>query len=132
MRPHANRDGRAGLTILAVAAAGLLAACGPGQGSRSTTVVLTGPTDKVQALIAQHKLLAPPAKAQVEAPDGGRERVTVDLPKGLPMGEVLQLGKAAMGAGVNYEFSSGTKWSSGSTAGVQMKTTPPRSGGPVV
>jgi hypothetical protein len=104
-RPHLK------LTILALAAAGLLAACGPGQGSSATTVVLTGPADKVQALMKQHDLLK--AQPKIEAVEDGGQRATLDLPKGLPLGEVVQLGKDAAAAGVNYEFSSGTKWSSG-------------------
>ena len=36
---------RKGLTAAALATTVLLAACGPGQGSSSTTVVLTGPAE---------------------------------------------------------------------------------------
>ena len=106
---------RQGPTILAVAAvAGLLAACG--QGSSSTNVVLTGPPDKVEALIAQHKLLDSPAQAHVEKLPDGRERATFNKPKGLPAGQLIDLGKAAAKAGVSFEFSSGTQWSSGPPA----------------
>lgn len=138
MRSHANCGVHAGLTILAIAAAGLLTACGPGQSSSKTTVVLTGPTDKVEALIVQYKLRAPPAQAHAETLDGGRERVTVDLPKGLLIGDVIGLGKAAVAAGVNYDFSTGTKTTSGAPEtsdtpdDAPAKTAPARTGGPVV
>ncbi|MBO9708648.1 MAG: hypothetical protein J7521_10575 [Caulobacter sp.] len=104
-RPHIR------LTILGLAAAGLLAACGPGQGKNATTVVLTGPPDKVQALMKQHDLLK--AQPKIEALEDGGQRATLDLPKGLPLGEIVQLGKDAAAAGVSYEFTSGTRWSSG-------------------
>ena len=130
---------REALLPLAIAATGLLAGCGPGQGSSSTTVVLTGPPDKVDALVARHKPLAPPAQARKEALDDGRERASFHLPQGLPMGEVIALGKDAANTGVNYEFSSGTQWGSGDPSsqaapppGDPARTPPARSGGPVV
>jgi hypothetical protein len=97
--------------LIALVAAGLLSACG--QGSSATTVVLSGPHDKVAALVARHKALAPPVQAQVEALDDGGERATFHLPKGVPFGEVVALGKDAARTGVNYNFSSGTNWSAG-------------------
>lgn len=99
----------------ALAIVGGLAACGPGP-VKSTTVVLVGPPDKVQGLINRHKLLGPPVQARVEPLDGGRQRATLNLPKGLPLGEVVQLGKDAARDGVNFEFSSGTQWGEGTPA----------------
>ena len=107
-RHPVHRPWRQGATILALAAAGLLAACG--QGSKSTTVVLTGPADKVEALIVAHKSLAPPVQAHVETLDGGQERAEFHLGEGLPMGEAIGLGKAAAKSGVSFQFSSGTQW----------------------
>lgn len=105
--------GRLSVALAIVATVGLLAGCGPGQGSSSTTVVLTGPRDKVQALMDQHKLLARPVvKAQVEPLEGDREKVTLNLPRGLPLGEVIGLGQDAAKAGVSYEFLSGSQWGS--------------------
>ena len=118
-------------TLVALAAASLLAACGPGQGSTSTNVVLTGPPDKVEALIARHKLLGSPVQAQMEKLDDGRERARFHLSKGLPMGEVIALGKDAAKDGVNFEFSSGTKWGSDSPADAPVKDKPPRRDGPI-
>jgi hypothetical protein len=111
---HIQRRIRPALITLALIAAGLVAACG--QSSSSTTVVLTGPPDKVAALVAQHKALAPPVPARVETLGDGRERAAFHLPKGLPMGEVIALGKDAAKVGVSYEFSSGTNWNAGSPA----------------
>ena len=104
---------RLSLMAATVAVVGALAGCGPGQGSTSTTVALTGPPDKVEALVARYKSLAPPAEARKETLDDGRERASFHLPQGLPMGEVIALGKDAANTGVNYEFSSGTRWGSG-------------------
>ena len=130
---------RQALMPLAIAATGLLAACGPGQGSSSTTVVLTGPPAKVDALIVRHKLLGSPVQAQMEKLADGRERARFHLSKGLPMGEVIALGKEAANTGVNYEFSSGTQWGSGDPPsqaapppGDPARTPPARTGGPVV
>lgn len=109
-----NRGRGRGATILALGAAGLLAACG--QGSKSTSVVLSGPADKVEALIAEHHLYAAPVQAHVEKlPDGG-ERAVFDKPGGLPAGQLIALGKAAAKAGVSFEFSSGSQWSSGTSS----------------
>ncbi len=107
-----TRRGRGrGATILALGAACLLAACG--QGSKSTSVVLSGPADKVEALIAEHHLYAAPVQAHVEKlPDGG-ERASFNKPGGLPAGQLIALGKAAAKVGVNFEFSSGSQWGSG-------------------
>lgn len=106
---------------VALAAAGLLAACGPG--SKSTSVVLSGPADKFEALIAQHHLYAAPVNADVEKlPDGG-ERASFQKPGGLPAGELIALGRAAAKVGVSFEFSSGSKWNSGSSE-VSGKTKP--------
>ena len=118
------------LTAAIVAAAGLLTACGPAP-ARSTTVVLTGPPDKVHALMVEHKLLASPVQAHGEPLVDGRERVTLNLPKGLPMGEVIALGKDAAKDGVNFEFSSGTKWRSDSSADAPVKDKPSRRDGPI-
>ena len=130
---------RLSLMAATVAVIGALAACGPGQGSSSTTVVLTGPPDKVDALVARHKPLAPPAQARKETLDDGRERASFHLPQGLPMGEVIALGKDAANTGVNYEFSSGTQWGSGDPSSPAAaspsdpaKSPPARSNGPVV
>jgi hypothetical protein len=115
---------------LAIATAGLLAACG--QGSSSTTVVLTGPPDKVDALIVQHKLLGSPVQVQMEKLPDGRERAVFNKLGGVPAGQLVELGKAAAKAGVSFEFSSGTQWGSGSSAGAPVKNTPARSKGPIV
>jgi len=116
---------RAALTTAALAAACLLAACG--QGSQSTHVVLSGPADKVEALIAQHHLSAAPVQAHVEKlPDGG-ERAVFDKPGGLPAGQLIALGKAAAKAGVDFEFSSGSQWSAGSSS---TQGAPPRAASP--
>jgi len=107
--------------LIAVTAAGLLAACG--QGSKSTSVVLSGPTDKVEALIADHHLYAAPVNAHVEKlPDGG-EKASFRKPGGMPVGELIALGRAAARAGVGFEFSSGSEWSSGSSS-LSGKTKP--------
>ncbi|WP_156398397.1 hypothetical protein [Caulobacter sp. Root1455] len=129
-RSGTNRA-RPGLAALALAAATLLAACG--QGSSSTSVVLTGPPDKVEALIAQHKLLAAPVQSHVETLPDGRERATFNKAKGMPAGELLDLGKAAAKAGVSFEFST-TRQSGVSigSAGDPQKSPPARTGGPVV
>ena len=130
------------LATATLAAVGALAGCGPGQGSSSTTVVLTGPPDKVSALIARHSQLGSPAQARVETLDDGRERANFHLSKGLPMGEVIALGKDAAKDGVSFEFSSGTKWGAGdppqstpsqepSQPGAPAKSPPARSGGPI-
>jgi hypothetical protein len=108
---RANRRALAALA-LTLAAAGLLAACG--QGSKSTSVVLLGPPDKVAALVLQHKLLETPVQAHMEKLPDGRERAAFSKPGGIPAGELVDLGKAAAKAGVNFEFSSGTQWGSGS------------------
>src|SRR6478752_9588543 len=101
---------RIALGAASVAAAGLLAGCG--QGSSSTTVVLAGPTDKVEALIAQHHLYAAPVQSHVEKlPDG--ERAVFTKPGGISAGQLVALGKAAARAGVSFEFSSGSQWGSG-------------------
>jgi len=123
-----TRARRSGLTVLAVAAAGLLAACG--QGSSSTSVVLSGPPDKVEALIAQHQLYAPPVQAHVEKLPDGRERAAFTKPGGLPAIRLVDLGKAAAKAGVAFEFSSGTQWGSGGSVGGSVKTTPAPSSAP--
>ncbi|MBO9557487.1 MAG: hypothetical protein J7515_02740 [Caulobacter sp.] len=121
------RVGRFFLGVVTITAAGLLAACG--QGSKSTSVVLSGPADKVEALIAQHHLYAAPVNAHVEKlPDGG-EKASFHKPGGIPAGELFALGKAAAKAGVNFEFSSGSEWKSGSS-NVSVKTTP-KPNGPV-
>jgi hypothetical protein len=122
-----QRAVRSGLAALTIAAAGLLTACGPGA-VKSTTVVLTGPHDEVEALMTQYKLQVPPARSRSEVLEDGRERTTVDLPKGLPLGQVVDLGKAAAKAGVNFEFSSGTKWG---TDAPPDSPQPKRTGGPV-
>jgi hypothetical protein len=138
-RPKTASLIRQALMPLAIAATGLLAACGPGQGSSSTTVVLTGPPDKVDALIVRHKLLGSPVQAQMEKLDDGRERARFHLSKGLPMGEVIALGKDAANTGVSYEFSSGAQWGSGDPPPVAPQPGDPTSspparsgGGPVV
>lgn len=119
---------RSGLVGMAFAAAGLLAACG--QGSSSTTVVLTGPPDKVEALIAQHQLYASPVQAHVEKLPDGRERAAFTKLGGLPAGALVDLGKAAAKVGVGFEFSSGTQWGSGSSsADASVKTTPAQPAG---
>lgn len=132
----AQLDFRRLLTAATLAAISALSACGPGQGSSSTTVVLTGPSDKVDALITRHKLLGSPAQAQMEKLDDGRERASFRLPKGLPMGEVIALGKDAAKDGVSYEFSSGTKWGSdaanGGPGGDPEKAPSRSTGGPTV
>jgi hypothetical protein len=118
-----KRAFRCGPAVLAIAAAGLLAACG--QGSSSTSVVLTGPPDKVEALIAQYKLYDTPVQAHLEKLADGRERAAFTKPGGLPAGELVGLGKAAAKAGVAFEFSSGAKWGSGSSSvDGSVKTTP--------
>jgi hypothetical protein len=120
------------LAAATLAAAGALAGCGPGQGASSTTVVLTGPPDKVDALIARHSQLGSPAQAQVEKLDDGRERANFHLSEGLPMGEVIALGKDAAKDGVSFEFSSGTKWGTDAPPqGDPQKSPPARTGGPV-
>jgi len=126
-------------TAAALAVVGLLAGCGPGSGSSSTTVVLTGPPDKVDALIARHAQLGAPAQALKDKLDDGRERASFHLSKGLPMGEVIALGKDAANTGVNFEFSSGTQWGSGEAPsqgafpqGDPAANPPARSKGPVV
>lgn len=116
-----KRTSRPGLAVLAIAAAGLLAACG--QGSSSTSVVLTGPPDKVEALIAQYKLYDSPVQAHLEKLADGRERAAFTKPGGLPAGALVDLGKAAAKAGVAFEFSSGAKWG-GASADASVKTTP--------
>ena len=121
---------RTGLTAMALAAAGLLTACGPGA-VKSTTVVLTGPPDKVDALMTQYKLRAPPARSRSEVLEDGRERATVDVPKSLPLGQVVDMGKAAAQAGVSFEFSSGTKWGADTPPDVPVKNTPARRAGPI-
>jgi len=123
-----QRASRSGLTALAITTAGLLAACG--QGSSSTTVVLTGPPDKVDALIAQHKLLGSPVQAQMEKLPDGRERAVFNKSKGVPAGQLVDLGKAAARAGVSFEFSSGTQWGSGS-AGDRPDDASTKAKGPV-
>jgi len=126
-RSDVERAVRSALTTTVLAAACLLAACG--QGSKSTHVVLSGPADKVEALIAQHHLYATPVQAHVEKlPDGG-ERAVFDKPGGLPAGQLIALGKAAAKAGVNFEFSSGSQWSSGSPDAPGQPAAKP--GGPV-
>ena len=127
------------LRAAALLAVGALAACGPGQGSSATTVVLTGPPDKVDALILRHKLLDSPVQAQMEKLGDGRERARFHLSKSLPMGEVIALGKDAARDDVSFEFASGTQWGSGdppsqaAPPGGDPATSPPaRSGGPVV
>ena len=118
-----KRTSRSGLAVMAIAAAGLLAACG--QGSSSTSVVLTGPPDKVEALIAQYKLYDSPVQAHLEKLPDGRERAAFTKPGGLPVGALADLGKAAAKSGVAFEFSSGANWGSGSSsADVSVKTTP--------
>jgi hypothetical protein len=117
-----RRASRSGLAALAIAAAGLLAGCG--QGSSSTSVVLTGPPDKVEALIAQYKLYESPVQAHAEKLADGRERAAFTKPGGLPAGELVGLGKAAAKAGVAFEFSSGAQWGSDSPGGASGKTTP--------
>lgn len=112
-----RRTFRSGLAVLAIAGAGLLAACGPG--SSSTSVVLTGPPEKVEALIAQYRLHDSPVQAHLEKLADGRERAAFTKPGGLPAGELVGLGKA----GVAFEFSSGAKWG-GASADASMKTTP--------
>lgn len=129
-RSNAKRLSRLALAAVALLVSGGLTACGPGP-VRSTTVVLTGPPDKVHALMVKHKLLASPVQAQGEPLADGRQRVTLNLPKGLPLGEVVDLGKAAAQAGVNFEFSSGTQWGSGASADGSVKNTPPRRDGPI-
>jgi hypothetical protein len=116
-----RRTFRSGLAVLAIAGAGLLAACGPG--SSSTSVVLTGPPDKVEALITQYRLHDSPVQAHLEKLADGRERAAFAKPGGLPAGELVGLGKAAAKAGVAFEFSSGAKWG-GASADASMKTTP--------
>jgi hypothetical protein len=132
MRSDANRRARHAFGVATLAAAGLLAACG--QGSKSTSVVLLGPPDKVAALVQQHKLLETPVQAHMEKLPDGRERAVFNKPGGIPAGELVDLGKAAAKAGVNFEFSSGTQWDSGAAepAGGQQKSPPARTGGPVV
>ncbi len=126
------------LTALALATVGLLTACGPGQGSRSTTVVLTGPPDKVQALVDRYKLLESPSQAHMEKLADGRERATFNKPKGLPLGQLIDLGKDAARDGVSYAFSSGAQWDSAEPSqgapqpGEPSSNPPARSGGPVV
>lgn len=117
-----RRTFRFGLVALAIAAAGLLAACG--QGSSSTSVVLTGPPDKVEALIAQYKLYDSPVQAHLEKLADGRERAAFTKPGGLPAGELVGLGKAAAKAGIAFEFSSGAKWGSGASVDASVKTAP--------
>lgn len=108
-----TRRGRGrGATILALGSACLLAACG--QGSTTTKVVLTGPADKVEALIAQHKLSKAAVQAHVEKLPDGRERAVFIKVGAAPAAELIDLGKAAAKAGVSLEFSSGTQWGSGS------------------
>ncbi len=124
-----QRAFRCGLATLAIATASLLAACG--QASSSTSVVLTGPPDKVEALIVQHRLLDAPVQAHSEKLPDGRERAVFNKPKGLPAAELVNLGKAAADAGVSFEFSSGTQWGSGSSPDAPAKDTPARRTGPV-
>jgi len=73
-----RRTFRSGLAVLAIAGAGLLAACGPG--SSSTSVVLTGPPEKVEALIAQYRLHDSPVQAHLEKLADGRERAAFTKP----------------------------------------------------
>uniref|UniRef100_B0SWW0 Uncharacterized protein n=1 Tax=Caulobacter sp. (strain K31) TaxID=366602 RepID=B0SWW0_CAUSK len=121
---------RSGLAALTIATAGLLTACG--QGSSSTSVVLIGPPDKVEALILQHKLLDSPVQAHSEKLPDGRERAVFNKPKGIPASRLVDLGKAAADAGVSFEFSSGTKWGSDAPAPADPQKSPPaRTGGPV-
>ncbi|HWW26250.1 MAG TPA: hypothetical protein VNZ85_10190 [Caulobacter sp.] len=127
MKTGTNRLARRGLAALAIAAAGLLAACG--QGSSSTSVVLTGPPDKVEALIAQYKLYDSPVQAHLEKLADGRERAAFTKPGGLPAGELVGLGKAAAKAGVAFEFSSGAKW--GSDTSVKTPQAPKPASGAV-
>lgn len=128
---------RMALTAATVALVGVLCACGP-VGSSSTTVVLTGPPDKVDAMVARHAQLGPPAEARKETLGDGSERASFHLPKGLPMGEVIALSKEAARDGVSFEFSSGTQWGSdapgqGGPATSDPAKTPARpAGGPVV
>ena len=126
-----KRARRASLVALAVAAIGLLAGCGPSQGSSSTSIALTGPADKVHALIDRHKLLNGSVQAHAEALDGGRERTQLDLPKGLPAGQMIDLGKDAMRNGVSFEFNSSSQWNSERPAGARPEGQPARKGGPV-
>jgi hypothetical protein len=121
IRFNIRRTSRSGLAAVAIGAAGLLAACG--QGSSSTSVVLTGPPDKVEALITQYRLHDSPVQAHLEKLADGRERAAFTKPGGLPAGELVGLGKAAAKAGVAFEFSSGAKWG-GASADASMKTTP--------
>lgn len=120
MKTGTGRPARRGLAALAIAAAGLLAACG--QGSSSTSVVLTGPPDKVETLIAQYKLYDPPVQTHLEKLADGRERAAFTKPGGLPAGELVGLGKAAAKAGVAFEFSSGARWDSDSPGRASGKT----------
>lgn len=117
-----RRARRSGLVGMAIAAASLLAACG--QASSSTGVVLTGPPDKVEALIAQYKLYDSPVQAHLEKLADGRERAAFTKPGGLPAGELVGLGKTVAKAGVAFEFSSGAKWGSDASADASVKTTP--------
>jgi hypothetical protein len=121
-----TRSFRAVLAVLVLVAAGGLTACG--QSSSSTSVVLVGQPDKVEALIAQHKLLDAPVQSHVEKLPDGRERAAFNKPQGLSAGQLIGLGKAAAEAGVSFEYASGTQWS----AGDPQKSPPARTGGPVV
>lgn len=115
---------RSVLTATALAVACLLAGCG--QGSTTTKVVLTGPVDKVEALIAEHKLLKAPVQAHVEKLPDGRERAIFIKVGAAPAPELIDLGKAAAKAGVSLEFSSGTQWGSASSPqGASPQTAPP-------
>ena len=127
-----KRTSRAGLIGLAILTAGVLVACGPGQGSSSTKVVLTGPPDKVETLIAQHKLRAPQVQTQVETLPDGRERATFQTGKALPMGAIIALGKDAADRGVAFEFSSGSHWSAGSPPAEDQQTGAQRPAKPIV
>ncbi len=122
IRLDIKRAGVAGLAALTIAATGLLAGCG--QGSNATHIVLIGPVDQVEALIAQYKLREPPVQSRVETLPDGRERVTLDRPKGLPVGELIDLGKTAAKTGVNFEFTSGTEWNSGAPGAEPAKPAP--------
>jgi hypothetical protein len=75
-------------------------------------------------------------QAQRDTLDDGQARATFHLAKGLPMGEVIALGKDAARTGVSYSFSSGTNWGSGSPPSSSAPGDPPqrapaRTGGPV-
>ena len=120
---------RAALAGAALAAAGLLAACG--QSSSATNIVLEGPTDQVEALVTRHQLMAQPVQAHVEKLPDGRERAAFRRAKGLPAGELIVLGEAAAKAGISFEYSSGTQWGSGSPGDAPAQAAP-KPKGPIV